>query len=161
MGFPPTDLNARTGELTPPGSRSCASLKIFASSCFGQSFPSVSRSSFHASEPRTHLFGLGGDEVTWRGHGLGDGGPSVPPRRGSSCRLQVDLGVHFGHVSPPLVARSARRREIDATRVAASRVEDLVSIRIADQVSKGGNERGSHPDNNPRFVPIQREEIPV
>lgn len=28
MGCPPTDLKARTGELTPPGSRSCASLKI-------------------------------------------------------------------------------------------------------------------------------------
>ena len=28
IGFPPTDLNARTGEFTPPGRMSCAALKI-------------------------------------------------------------------------------------------------------------------------------------
>ena len=28
IGWPPTDLNALTGEFTPPGNKSCASLKI-------------------------------------------------------------------------------------------------------------------------------------
>ena len=28
IGLPPTDLNALTGEFTPPGNKSCASLKI-------------------------------------------------------------------------------------------------------------------------------------
>jgi hypothetical protein len=28
MGCPPTDLNARTGELTPPGISFCAAAKI-------------------------------------------------------------------------------------------------------------------------------------
>ena len=28
MGWPPTDLNARTGELTPPGINFCAAAKI-------------------------------------------------------------------------------------------------------------------------------------
>lgn len=119
MGLPPTDLNARTGEFTPPGSSSCASLKIYVSISFGQ-LPLHARTSLlQTTSSRAHLFGLGGDVVSWRGHGLGGGVPPVPPSCGSARRLQMDLGVHFRHLSRPSAACLSRRRVCVAARVAA------------------------------------------
>lgn len=94
-------------------------MKIYVSISYGQLPLYALTSPFQAPSSRAHLFGLGGDEVSWRGHGLGGGVPPVPPSCVSARRLQVDLGVHFRHGSRPRAARRSRVRVCVAARVAA------------------------------------------
>jgi hypothetical protein len=101
MGWPPTDLNARTGELTPPGSRVLASAKICRQGVSHQCRDCPPSAPLGQHRGPRHGASASGTDLcpSWRGGG---------PGRAAAARRRTHLLGALGHQD---LLRGSHRRD--------------------------------------------------